>query len=259
MAAGRLQNQVAIVTGAGQGIGAAIARRFAEAGAQVIVAEINRDTGSAVAGELRRAGLRAHFILCDVADRTAVDAMVAETIAVAGPPDILVNNAGINVFNDPLRLTDDEWRRCFAVDLEGVWHGCRAVLPHMLAKGRGSIVNIASVHAFQIIPGCFPYPVAKHGLLGLTRALAVEYAPQGVRVNALCPGYIETQINVDFFNSFPDPAAKRQWAERQQPMNRMGTPDEVAMPALFLASAEAGFITGAMLVIDGGGSIRFHE
>jgi NAD(P)-dependent dehydrogenase (short-subunit alcohol dehydrogenase family) len=129
----------------------------------------------------------------------------------------------------------------------------------MLALGRGSIVNVASVHSFQIIPGCFPYPVAKHGLLGLTRALAVEYASFGIRVNAVAPGYIATQINVDYWNTFPEPEIARARAAARQPMNRIGSVDEVALPALFLASDEASYITGAMLVIDGGGSLLFHD
>ncbi len=254
---GRLQDKVAIITGAGQGIGAAIALRFAEEGARVVIAEINQATGAAVAEALAAQGHSARFVPTDVAEAASVDAMVAATVRHFGPPQILVNNAGINVFDDPLRLTDAEWQRCFSVDLLGAWHGCRAVLPHMLAQGKGSIVNIASVHAFQIIPHTFPYPVAKHGLLGMTRALAIEYAAQGVRVNAICPGWILTQINVDYWNTFPDPAAERARTEARQPMQRVGTVDEVAWPALFLASDEAGFITGATLVVDGGKSIQF--
>lgn len=256
---GRLQDRIAIVTGAGQGIGAAIATRFAEEGARVVVAEINPTTGAATAAALRQAGHMAHFIATDVAATQSVDALVAETVRLLGPPSILVNNAGINVFDDPLKLSDAEWERCFSVDLLGVWYCCRAVLPHMLAAGRGSIVNIASVHAFQIIPHTFPYPVAKHGLLGLTRALAVEYAHRGVRVNAIAPGYVLTQINLDHWNTFPDPAAEQQRAATRQPMARIGTVDEVAWPAVFLASDEASFITGEMLVVDGGASVRFHE
>jgi NAD(P)-dependent dehydrogenase (short-subunit alcohol dehydrogenase family) len=256
---GRLQDQIAIITGAGQGIGEAIARRFVQEGARVVIAEINPQTGSTVAAALRQAGGKVHFVQTDVADTASVERMVEETIAVFGPPSILVNNAGINVFSDPLLLTDAEWTRCFSVDLLGVWHGCKAVLPHMLAAQHGSIVNIASVHAFQIIPHTFPYPVAKHGLLGMTRALAVEYAAQGVRVNAVCPGYILTQINIDYWNKFPDPAAERARAAARQPMNRIGSVDEVAWPTVFLASGEASFITGAMLVIDGGTSIQFHD
>lgn len=256
---GRLHEKTAIITGAGQGIGAAIARRFAAEGARIVIAEINPATGAAMAEELQRAGFPTHFVQTDVTEISAVESMVAETVRVFGPPDILVNNAGINVFADPLQLTDAEWTRCFSVDLLGVWHGCRAVLPHMLARGKGSIVNIASVHAFQIIPHTFPYPVAKHGLLGLTRALAVEYAGQGVRVNAIAPGYILTQINLDYWNTFTDPAAAQQLAATRQPMNRIGSVDEVAWPAVFLASDEASFITGEMLVVDGGASVRFHE
>jgi NAD(P)-dependent dehydrogenase (short-subunit alcohol dehydrogenase family) len=257
--AGRLQDRVAIVTGAGRGIGAAIARRCAEEGARVVVAEVNPETGAAAAAALEAAGYPALFVPTDVVEIPSVEAMVATACARFGPPDILVNNAGINVFDDPLKLTDDDWHRCFSVDLRGVWHCCRAVLPHMIARQKGSIVNVASVHAIQIIPHTFPYPVAKHGLLGLTRALGVEYAAQGVRVNAVAPGYIMTQLNVDYWNSFPDPGVQKEWAATRQPMNRIGTPDEVAWPVVFLASDEASFITGEMLVIDGGASVRFHE
>ena len=256
---GRLQDRVAIITGAGQGIGAAIARRFVEQGAKVVIAEINPTTGAAMADTLQREGYAAHFVQTDVADAASVERMVAETVQVFGAPQVLVNNAGIKVTDNPLRLSEEAWHRCFAVDLLGVWHCCRAVLPHMLAQGKGSIVNIASVHGFQIIPHAFPYPVAKHGLLGLTRALAVEYASQGVRVNAIAPGYILTQINLDEWSKLPDPAAAQQLAASRQPMNRVGSVDEVAWPTVFLASDEASFITGEVLVVDGGASVRFHE
>ena len=219
---GRLQDRVAIITGAGQGIGAAIALRFVEQGAKVVIAEINATTGAAMADALRTDGYAAHFVPTDVADAASVERMVAETVQVFGAPQVLVNNAGIKVTDDPLRLSEEAGHRCFAVDLLGVWHCCRAVLPHMLAQGKGSIVNIASVHGFQIIPHAFPYPVAKHGLLGLTRALAVEYASQGVRVNAIAPGYILTQINLDEWSKLPDPAAAQQLAASRQPMNRVG-------------------------------------
>ena len=130
------------------------------------------------------------------------------TRAAFGTPDILVNNAGINVFRDPLAMSDQDWDRCMSVDLEGVWRCTRAFLPGMIEAGRGSIVNIASAHAFQIIPGCFPYPVAKHAVVGLTRALAIEYAARGIRVNAIAPGYIETPIATEYWNTFPDPERK---------------------------------------------------
>ena len=119
-------------------------------------------------------------------------------------------------------------------------------------RGGGCIINIASVHSFAIIPGCFPYPVAKHGLIGLTRALAAEYSSRGIRVNAICPAYIETQNVRDFFGSFPDPAAERARAGGLHPIGRIGDPDEVAGPAVFLASSDASFITGESLMVDGG-------
>ncbi len=254
----RLEGRVAIVTGAGRGIGAAIAARCAEAGARVVVAELDPASGEARAVQLRQAGHEAMAVQTDVGDPASVERMVAAVVARFGPPEVLINNAGVNVFHDPLLMPFEEWERCFRVDLEGVWHCCRAVLPHLLAHGRGSIVNIASVHAQQIIPHCFPYPVAKHGLLGLTRALAIEYAARHIRVNAICPGYIETELSVEYWNTFLDPAAERQRAYRLHPPGRIGTPDEVAWPAVFLASDEAGFINGATLMVDGGRSVLYH-
>jgi len=255
----RLEGRVTIVTGAGRGIGAAIARRCAEAGARVVVAELNAESGEARAEQLRQAGHDAIAIQTDVGDPASADRMVAAVVDRLGPPEVLINNAGINVFHEPLNMPPEEWDRCMRVDLVGVWNCCRAVLPHLLARGKGSIVNIASVHSFQIIPHCFPYPVAKHGLIGLTRALAIEYAARGIRVNAICPGYIETELAIEYWNGFPDPEAERQRVYKIHPPGRIGTPDEVAWPAVFLASDEAGFINGASLTVDGGRSVQYHE
>jgi NAD(P)-dependent dehydrogenase (short-subunit alcohol dehydrogenase family) len=247
---GRLAGKRAIVTGAGRGIGAAIAAAFVREGAVVVVAERNPATGAATADELG-----ARFIATDVTDPVSVAAM-AEA---AGPVDILVNNAGVNVFHEPLAASEAEWRRCLAVNLEGAWSCCRAVLPAMLAAGSGAIVNVASAHAFKIIPGCFPYPVAKHALLGLTRALAIEYAARGIRVNAIAPGYIDTPLAQDYWDTCPDPAAARRHAEMLHPPHRIGRPEEVAMTAVFLASDEAPFINAECVVIDGGRSVLYHE
>ena len=255
----RLKNRTAIITGAGQGIGAAIARRFADEGATVAIAELNAASGEAMAAELSAQGHRAIAVQTDVADAQSVNRMVEQVVSQLGIPDILINNAGINVFRDPLECTDEDWKRCFSVDLDGVWYCCRAALPHLLKTGHASIVNIASVHAFQIIPNCFPYPVAKHGLIGLTRALAIHYAAKGIRVNSVSPGYIGTQNVIDYWATFPDPEAERQRAYKIQPMKRIGTPEEVAWAVLFLASDEASFITGTNLMIDGGRSVLFHD
>jgi NAD(P)-dependent dehydrogenase (short-subunit alcohol dehydrogenase family) len=255
----RLAGKTAIITGGGQGIGEAIARRFADEGARVVIADVNAATGEAVAADLRAAGHTALAIQTDVADSAAVNRLADQVGRELGPADVLVNNAGIVVFRDPLHCTDDDWRRCFSVDLDGVWYGCRAFLPQLIERGGGSIINIASSHASQIIPNCFPYPVAKHGLVGLTRALAIDMAAQGVRVNAISPGYILTPNVVSYWSTFPDPAAERARVMQMHPVKRIGTPDEVAWTAVFLASDEAGFMTGANLQIDGGMSILYHE
>ncbi len=255
----RRAGKLAIVTGAGSGIGEAIARRFASEGADVVVAEIDAETGEATAAALTRdSGTRVSFIRTDVTDTASVDAMVAETVRKLGAPDILVNNAGIAVFGSPLDITDADWARCMAVDLDGTWRCCRAVLPHMLAKRHGAIVNIASNHSFQVIKHTFPYPIAKHGLLGLTRSLALEYASEGVIVNAISPGYIDTPLNRKMFAEDPDPRARAK-VEARQPLGRLGHPDEVAAVAAMLASDEARFIIGSNIVIDGGIQIRMYE
>ena len=255
----RLAGKIAIVTGAGQGIGEAIARRFASEGADVVVAELNASVGKATAEVIAaETGTSSRFVETDVTDTASVDAMVARTVDELGAPDILVNNAGIAVFGDPLESTDDDWARCMSVDLDGAWRCCRAVLPHMLAKAHGAIVNIASNHSFQVIKKTFPYPIAKHGLIGLTRALALEYAEQGVIVNAISPGYIDTPLNRRMFAEDPDPKA-REKVEARQPLKRLGRPDEIAAVAALLASDEARFIVGANIVVDGGIQIRMYE
>ncbi|MBB2930826.1 SDR family oxidoreductase [Paraburkholderia silvatlantica] len=257
----RLAGKVALVTGAGRGIGAAIARAFAAEGAAVVLAELDGATAAAMARDIANAcaGARTLAVQTDVTQPASLRAAVEEAQRAFGPVDVLVNNAGINVFADPLTMTDEDWRRCFAVDLDGVWNGCRAVLPGMVERRAGSIINIASTHAFQIIPGCFPYPVAKHGVIGLTRALGIEYAPQNVRVNAIAPGYIETQLTHDWWNAQPDPQAARKATLELPPMKRIGRPEEVAMTAVFLASDEAPFINASCITIDGGRTALHHE
>jgi NAD(P)-dependent dehydrogenase (short-subunit alcohol dehydrogenase family) len=257
----RLDGKVAIVTGAGQGIGAAIARAFLREGAAVTLAERNIEQAEAYAHALREEmpGVRVLAVYTDVTERATLDEALRLTEQAFGPLDVFVNNAGINVFRDPLTMSDEDWKRCFSVDLDGVWNGCRIALPGMVERRRGVIINIASTHSFKIIPGCFPYPVAKHGVIGLTRALGIEYAAQGVRVNAIAPGYIETQLVLDHWNEQPDPAAAREATYALQPPRRIGRPEEVAMTAVFLASDEAPFINASCITVDGGRSALYHD
>jgi NAD(P)-dependent dehydrogenase (short-subunit alcohol dehydrogenase family) len=254
----RLAGKVAIVTGAAQGIGAATARLFVAHGARVTI-NVLEDNAQARALLAEIGEDNAMLFQADITDTAAIERMVAATVARFGAPDVLINNAGINVFNDPLKLSDDEWTRCFEVDLKGAWNCAKAVLPHMLAGKGGSIVNIASVHGHKIIPNCFPYPVAKHGLIGLTRALGLQYAAQGVRVNSISPGLILTAIAEAGFAAAADPAAERRKQTEILPNKRIGEPDEVAYTALFLASDEARYINAADILIDGGRSQLYHE
>jgi NAD(P)-dependent dehydrogenase (short-subunit alcohol dehydrogenase family) len=254
----RLHNKVAIVTGSTLGIGKAVARLFAAEGAAVVL-NSHRDDEAAAAIRAELGSERSLFVQADVAKPDEVTRLVEQAMARFGKLDIVVNNAGMNVFADPLQMTAEQWQRCFAVDLDGAWNVTRAALPHMLAQGAGSVVNIASVHGHRIIPGCFPYPVAKHALIGLTRSLGIEYAARGIRVNSISPGLIMTEAIESWLESCPDPEAERKRQADLLPCKRIGRPEEVAYTALFLASDEARFINATDILIDGGRTQLYHE
>ncbi|MGE8226997.1 MAG: SDR family oxidoreductase [Stenotrophomonas sp.] len=241
----RLAGKVAVVTGAASGIGAAIARLFVNEGAQVI--GIDLTPGDAHGFELLQG---------DITDAAAMRGLIEATLDRHGRIDVLVNNAGADVFSDPLELDDAQWQRCFALNLEGAWQLCKAVLPGMVAQQAGAIVNIASVHGHKIIPGAFPYPVAKHALIGMTRSLGIEYAAHGIRVNSISPGLILVPRIEAWFEREPG-ARERQTA--LLPPRRIGSPEEVAYTALFLASDEARFINATDILIDGGRSQVYHD
>lgn len=256
--ANRLAGKVAIVTGSTQGIGAATARLFLAEGARVVVNSHAADkSAEAIMAEF--GDENALFVQGDVADPAAMQALADHAIERFGRVDVLVNNAGVDIFTDPLQMTPEQWRRCLSIDLEGAWNAARAVLPGMLAQGRGNIVNIASVHGHKIIPGCFPYPVAKHALIGLTRSLGIEYAARGIRVNSISPGLIMTDKVEAWLAGLPDGDAERARQANILPCKRIGMPEEVAYTALFLASDEARFINATDILIDGGRSQIYHD
>ncbi|MCV6822984.1 MULTISPECIES: SDR family oxidoreductase [Halocynthiibacter] len=256
----RLKGKTTIVTGAGQGIGEAIARRFATEGAHVVIAELNEDKGRDAAEQIAsETGAETLFVKTDISKTQSVTAMHAAVLERFGPVDVLVNNAGIAVFRSPLETSDDDWDLCMNVDLKGAWTCTKTVLPDMLAKQNGAVINIISNHAFSIIKGTFPYPVAKHGLLGLTRSLALEYADKGIAINAISPGYTDTQIAENDFAATGDAAKARAKVEAMQPVGRLCRPDEIAAVAAMLASEEARFMIGENIVMDGGVTIRMYD
>ncbi len=256
--ADRLSGKRILITGAAQGIGLAIVRACLGEGAAVVL--MDRDA-ALLARSVADLGGEAEYLTALAGDITNTDdvaAVVARAQQTIGPLNALINNAGINVFDEPLSLSDEDWNRCFDVNLKGAWNCARAVLPGLLEQGGGVILNIASTHAFTIIPHTFPYPLAKHALLGLTKSLALEYAARNVRVNALAPGYVQTQKVVDYWNSFPDPEAARQETLRLHPGGRIATPEEIARAAVFMISDECPFMNAACLTVDGGLSVQQH-
>jgi 3-oxoacyl-[acyl-carrier protein] reductase len=242
-----LEGQVAIVTGAGRGIGLAIAHRLARAGASVAVVDLALDLAERASATLREEGLAAQAFAVDVSDRASVEAMVAEVQRAFGRLAILVNNAGIAGRAVPLtEVTDQDWNEMIAVDLTSVFLCSRAVLPALLARGAGAIVNVASIAGKEGNPNMVPYSSAKAGVIGFTKALAKEVAARGVRVNCVAPAVVKTRI----LDTLTD--AQVEYMKSRIPLGRFGEPDEIAAVVHFLASREASFVTGQCYDASGG-------
>ena len=254
---GRLDGKIAFVTGGARGIGRAIAEKFAAEGATVTFADVDEAAGQQTAAELTTAGIPVTFCRTDITVETDVQRAIDGVVARHGTLDVLVNNAGINAYYDATAMTEAEWNRVFDVDLKGAWLCAKYALRPMKRAGRGSIVNIASIHASLTIAGMFPYAAAKAGLLGLTRSLALEYGPAGIRVNAVLPGYTRTRLVEEWLRTQPDPAEMERRVLALQPLRRMAAPAEIANLVAFVASDEASAITGASLAADCGLGIMF--
>jgi 2-keto-3-deoxy-L-fuconate dehydrogenase len=249
----RLDGTVAVVTGGGSGIGAATCRAFVEQGARVIVADVSDDSGRNVARELGEAAL---FTRTDVTDLSSTQAAVATAVDRFGRLDVLVNNAGIGHVGSVQETDGADWTRLIAVNMTGVFHGTRAAVDQMLRQepGGGLIVNIASVAGMIGIARRFAYSATKGAVIAMTRQVAVDYVKQAIRCNAICPGTVYSPFVAGYVERFHSDTREETIKElhARQPIGRMGRPDEVADLAVYMASAEAGFMTGSAVVLDGG-------
>jgi NAD(P)-dependent dehydrogenase (short-subunit alcohol dehydrogenase family) len=248
----RLSGKVALITGGGTGIGRACAILFAKKGARLAVAGRRKPPLDAVVREIEATGGEALAAICDVTDRKSAEAAVAVTTRRFGRLDILVNNAGAVVVANVEQTSDEDWTRVLSINLTGTFLVSRASLPELRKAGGGSIVNIGSILGLISRKQRAAYSAAKAGVAGLTRAMALDHAHENIRVNCICPSIIETELGLQSMAKSPDPEAERKRRAAEIPLGRLGKPEDVAQMALYLASGESAWVTGAALPLDGG-------
>lgn len=244
----RLKNKIAIITGAASGIGKATAILFAQHGASIVVADIDRDGGNQTADDIRNTGGEAIYIPADVTIARDTEWLVQETVRTYGKLDILFNNAGIAMRLPVAELPEADWHRCLAVNLTGVYLCAKAAIPEMQKNDGGSIINMSSIYGIVGADVRAAYVASKGGVTNLTRGMALDYAKDNIRVNCICPGFVETPLVAGVVKT---PEEYQKLADKH-PMRRLGKPEEIAYGALYLASDESAFVTGIALPIDGG-------
>lgn len=246
-----LTGKVAVVTGAASGIGAAIAKRFAEAGAFVYLTDINQEAGQQTASDIDATGSKATFVELDVTDAGACDTFAERVLSEHGHLDILVNNAGIGHVGTILQTTAKDLDRLYAVNVRGVFNLSKSFAPTMIEAGSGSIINMASVGGVVGLRDRIAYASTKWAVVGLTKSMALDHATTGIRVNCICPARVETPFVKARISEYPDPEAAYEEMSMSQPVGRMAKPEEIADAALYLARDESSFVTGSSFVIDG--------
>jgi NAD(P)-dependent dehydrogenase (short-subunit alcohol dehydrogenase family) len=251
-----LEGRVSVVTGVSRGIGRATARALVDEGARVYGLSRDPATGEPAMAEL---GAAARFVRCDISDPDDIMAAVGRVLEGEGRVDVLVNNAALQLPGTFLDASLADFEAIVNTNIRGTWLMCRSVLPSMIERRSGSIVNVSSVLGFTSDPELAVYSMTKAAILNLTRAIACTYGPQGVRANAMCPADVNTEINMEYLRTQPDPEAFKARLEREYPLRRFAEPIEIGRSIAFLASDDASFVTGSALIADGGVLSRFYE
>ncbi len=244
--------KVIIVTGGAMGIGEATARKFAAMGAAVAIFDLNEKAGATTAASIADAGAQCAYFPCDVSDAKSVERATSDAVSRFGAIDVLVSNAGIQDYGDVVSTSEEAWERVMSTNLKGCFLASKHAVPHLLKRGRGCIVVVGSVQSVAAMANSVAYVSAKHGLLGLARAMALDYAEKGIRVNCVCPGAVDTPMLRWAASLDKNPEAVMEACARMHAMRRVARPEEIADAIVYLASPMASFITGAALVVDGG-------